>query len=162
MIAFFFPEKVDCIWSGPRCRQVAARLFGGGFFFGGSVGCHLCRQFTQLREERSVTDCRILKRKFHFMFQHLLLKIALCCTSFNLRPAAKCTFCAICDTISKILNSSVQDDWCKVHENWNLRWSRLFYFITLHIEHTLSNVQHYVKLSCATWNGVQSIQLDEQ
>ena len=33
MIAFFFPEKVDCIWSGPRCRQVAARLFGGGFFW---------------------------------------------------------------------------------------------------------------------------------
>ena len=32
MIALFF-RKVDCIWSGPRCRQVAARLFGGGFFW---------------------------------------------------------------------------------------------------------------------------------
>ena len=162
MIALFFPEKVDCIWSGPRCRQVAARLFGGGFFLAVlSAATCAANSRSSVKSGPSLTAA-FLKRKFHFMFQHLLLKIALCCTSFNLRPAAKCTFCAICDTISKILNSSVQDDWCKVHENWNLRWSRLFYFITLHIEHTLSNVQNYVKLSCATWNGVQSIQLDER
>ena len=100
MIALFFSGKswLHLEWAAvPSSGRSTIRR---RFFFGRSVGCHLCRQFTQLREERSVTDCRILKRKFHFMFQHLLLKIALCCTSFNLRPAAKCTFCAICDTIS--------------------------------------------------------------
>ena len=60
--AFFFRKKLIAFGVGRGAVKWPLDC-SAAVFFGRSVGCHLCRQFTQLREERSVTDCRIFKKK---------------------------------------------------------------------------------------------------
>ncbi len=72
MIALFFSEKLIAFGVG-RGAVKWPLDYSAAVFFGGPVGCHLCRQFTQLREEGSVTDCctSIFKKKVAFMFHRI-------------------------------------------------------------------------------------------